>query len=388
MQLIKTSRDAILKPLANCVGIVERKHTLPILSNVLLRKEGDALHFLATDVEIQITTQTFAEMGESCSTTVAARKLLDIVKALPEGNEVILNYDAKKLTVQSGKARFSVQTLEAADFPTMKAPVEWAAEWTMSQKALKNLLGQVFFSMAQQDIRYYLNGLLLSIDGNMLRTVATDGHRLAYYEKDLNDNDLDNKEGKESKDTHQAHKEYNLPKLDLIIPRKTVLEMMRQLDDSEAQITIKATAQIIQFEFFGHTIMSKLIEGKFPDFNKVLPKNHPKIIDISRAVLQSALHRAAIMTTDKFKGVKFALDANKLTVSANNADQEEASDELDVHYDDEAMDIGFNVNYLLDVLANLKVETVQLHFNDSNSSSMLTVLNDNKFKYVVMPMRI
>jgi DNA polymerase III subunit beta len=377
MQLIKTSRDAILKPLSNCVGIVERKHTLPILANVLLRKEEDTLHFLATDVEIQITTQTFADTKGTCTTTVAARKLLEIIKALPEGNEVILNYDAKKLVIQSGKARFSVQTLEAVDFPTMTAPKEWTAEWSMSQKALKNALNQVSFSMAQQDIRYYLNGLLLSIEGQTLRTVATDGHRLAYCETHLGLDERTNK-----------NNTVNLPKLELIIPRKTVLELLRQLDESEAIITIKATAQMIQFEFVGHTIMSKLIEGKFPDFNKVIPKNHSKVIDINRIILQSALQRAAIMTTDKFKGVKLALSTDALLISAHNADQEEAYDELDVLYQHEAMDIGFNVNYLLDVLANFKVETVQLHFSDTNASAMLTVLNDLSFKYVVMPMRI
>ncbi len=375
MQLIKTSRDAILKSLSNCVGIVERKHTLPILANVLLRKEESTLHFLATDVEIQITTQTPADTKGVCTTTVAARKLLEIIKALPEGNEVILNYDAKKLIIQSGKARFSVQTLEAVDFPTMTAPKEWTAEWTMSQKALKNALNQVSFAMAQQDIRYYLNGLLLSIESQTLRTVATDGHRLAYCETHLS---LD----------ERANKNIDLPKLELIIPRKTVLELLRQLDESEAIITIKATNQMIQFEFSDHTIMSKLIEGKFPDFNKVIPKNHSKVVDINRVVLQSALQRAAIMTTDKFKGVKLALNANTLLISAHNADQEEAYDELDVQYEHEAMDIGFNVNYLLDVLANFKIETVQLHFSDTNASAMLTVLNDSSFKYVVMPMRI
>jgi DNA polymerase-3 subunit beta len=368
MQIIKTSRDAILKPLANCVGIVERKHTLPILANVLLRKEKDVLHFLATDVEIQITTQAAAEFSEACTTTVAARKLLDIIKALPEGQEVSLNYDAKKLTVHSGKARFSVQTLEAADFPAMTAPAEWTAKWSMPQKTLKHLFTQVFFSMAQQDIRYYLNGLLLTMEGDTLRTVSTDGHRLAYCETQI--------EG------------LVLPKLDLIIPRKTILEMMRQLNDSESLITVKANASMIQFDFSGHTIMSKLIEGKFPDFNKVIPKNNNKIIDLNRTILQSALQRAAIMTTDKFKGVKLTLELNKLSISASNADQEEASDELDITYADGDVDIGFNVNYLLDVLANLKVETIQLRFNDSNSSALLTLPNDNTFKYVVMPMRI
>jgi DNA polymerase III subunit beta len=367
MQLIKTSRDAILKPLANCVGIVERRHTLPILANVLLRKEGEALHFLATDVEIQIATQATTQAGEDATTTVAARKLLDIVKALPEGSEVSLSYDQKKLTVQSGKARFSVQTLDATDFPAMQAPNEWSAQWQMPQKTLKHLFNQVFFSMAQQDIRYYLNGLLLSIDGDMMRAVATDGHRLAYCDTTL---------------------DAQLPKLDLIVPRKTVLEMMRQLDDSDAIVSIQASNQMIQFNFSGHTLMSKLIEGKFPDYNKVIPKNHPKIIDISRTVFQSALQRAAIMTTDKFKGVRLMLETGKMIVSASNADQEEASDELEINYTDSDLDIGFNVNYLMDVLSNLKTENIQLQFSDSNASALLTLPNDTSFKYVVMPMRI
>jgi DNA polymerase-3 subunit beta len=367
MQLIKTSRDAILKPLSNCVGIVERRHTLPILANVLLRKENEALHFLATDVEIQIATQAVTQSGEDVSTTVAARKLLDIVKALPEGSEVSLSYDQKKLTVQSGKARFSVQTLDATDFPSMQAPQEWTAQWEMPQKTLKHLFNQVFFSMAQQDIRYYLNGLLLSIDGNVMRAVATDGHRLAFCETTL---------------------DAELPKLDLIVPRKTVLEMMRQLDDSEAVVSIQASPQMIQFNFSGHTLMSKLIEGKFPDYNKVIPKNHPKIIDINRTVFQSALQRAAIMTTDKFKGVRLVLQEGKMVVSASNADQEEASDELDITYSDSELDIGFNVTYLMDVLSNLKTENIQLQFSDSNASALLTLPNDQSFKYVVMPMRI
>ncbi len=367
MQLIKTSRDAILKPLSNCVGIVERRHTLPILANVLLRKEGEQLHFLATDVEIQIATHAATQAGENVSTTVAARKLLDIVKALPEGNEVSLSLDQKKLTVQSGKARFSVQTLDASDFPSMQTPNEWMAQWSMPQKTLRHLLNQVFFSMAQQDIRYYLNGLLLSIEGKQIRAVATDGHRLAYCEANL---------------------DAELAKLDIIVPRKTVLEMLRQLDDSDAIVDIAANGQMIQFNFSGHTLMSKLIEGKFPDYNKVIPKNHPKIIDIGRTVLQSALQRAAIMTTDKFKGVRLTLDTNKMLISASNADQEEASDELEIAYDEGELDIGFNVTYLSDVLSNLKTENIQLQFSDSNASALVTLPNDQSFKYVVMPMRI
>lgn len=378
-QLIKTSRDAILKPLSNCVGIVERKNTLPILANVLLRKEENALHFLATDVEIQISTHTFSDTDSVCTTTVAARKLLDIIKTLPEDNEIVLNYDSKKLIIHSGKARFSIQTLDADDFPTMAVPQEWVAQWSISQKLLKNALSQVSFAMAQQDIRYYLNGLLLSIEGNMLYTVATDGHRLAYCETVL----IHNENSKED-----AINTINLPKLELIIPRKTVLEILRQLDDSDSVITIKATHQMIQFEFVGHTIMSKLIEGKFPDFNKVIPKNQLKIIEVNRLILQAALQRVAIMTTDKFKGVELNLNTNTLLVRSRNADQEEAYDEIDVAYEHDKMDIGFNVNYLLDLLNNLKADTVQLHFGDSNASALITIANDPTFKYVVMPMRL
>lgn len=367
MQLIKVSRDALLKPLSTCVGIVERRHTLPILANVLLRKEGGQLHFLATDVEIQIATQANAEPGESMSTTVAARKLLDIVRALPEGNEVSLNLDDKKLTVLSGKSRTSVQTLDAQDFPTMTVPQDWTAQWAMPQKVLKHLFTQVFFSMAQQDIRYYLNGLLLVAEGGMVKAVATDGHRLAYCE-------------------HAIEAEIN--KMDAIIPRKTVLEMMRQLDDSDAIVEVFLSATMIQFKFSDTVLISKLIEGKFPDFNKVIPKNHPKSFEVTRAVLQSALQRVAILTTDKFKGVRLVLSENALTVSASNADQEDATDELDIEYSGESIDIGFNVTYLLDLLANLKTDQIKLFFNDSNASALFTLPNEESFKYVVMPMRI
>ena len=367
MQLIKTSRDTLLKPLSTCANIVERRHTLPILANILLKKEANILQFLATDVEIQITSQAPTSGGKDVSTTVAARKLLDIVKALPEGSEVTLALDDKRLTVQSGKSRFSVQTLDADDFPAMVVSADWLAQWEMPQKVLKHLLNQVSFAMAQQDIRYYLNGLLLVIEGKKIRAVATDGHRLAYCETTV---DVD------------------LPKQEMIIPRKTVLELLRQLDDSEALVSLSTNAQVIQLSFSGSTLMSKLIEGKFPDFNRVIPKDHPKNIELSRVVFQSALTRAAILTSDKFKGVKLAFDTDKMTVSANNADQEEATDEIEVKYDYEAMDIGFNVIYLQDVLSNLKTDQIKLSLNDTNASALFTVVGDDSFKYVVMPMRI
>ena len=367
MQLIKASRDAILKPLSTCANIVERRHTLPILANVLLNKTKTGLNFLATDLEIQISAQTPSESVDELSTTVAARKLLDIIKALPEGHEVSLSLDEKRLIVQSGKAKFTVQTLDASDFPAMVTAEAWQAQWDMPQKTLKTLLNQVSFAMAQQDIRYYLNGLLLVVEENTLRAVSTDGHRLAYCETKIDS---------------------NISKQEIIIPRKTIMEIMRQLDDSEAIVNIKLNAQLIEFTYSGNTLLSKLIEGKFPDFNKVIPKAHPKSINLNRVHFQSALNKAAILTSDKFKGVKLAFEADKMIVSANNSDQEEASDEMDIVYAHESMDIGFNVLYLQDVLSNLKNEEITIQLNDTNASALITVAGDETFKYVVMPMRI
>jgi len=368
MQIVKAPRDALLKPLATVSGIVERRHTLPILANLLMRKKGNEISFLATDIEIQITTHgDFAAGPEEVAITVAARKLLDILRALPESGEVSLSHTNKKLTVQSGKSRFQLATLEAADFPTVAQPETWTAQLSLTQKSLKHLLSMVYFSMAQQDIRYYLNGLLFVTEGRYVRAVATDGHRLAFC---------------------QATVQNDLPKQEVIIPRKTILELMRLLEENDEAVQISVASNQIKFNFSSIELISKLIEGKFPDYNRVIPQGHTKIFVVDRALLQSALQRVAILTSDKFKGVRWAIEAGTLKISSTNADQEEANEELEVDWPHEPLDIGFNVSYLLDVLANLKTQNVQLALSDPNTSVLLTLPENTDFKYVVMPMRI
>ena len=371
MQLVKTQRDALLRPLQIVSGIVERRHTLPILANILIRKEGPDVTFLSTDIEVQITTSASIGSGaEVVATTVAARKLLDILRALPEGGEVGLSLVNKKMTVQSGKSRFNLQTLGAEEFPTMAQPESYASTLTLSQKALKHLFAMVHFSMAQQDIRYYLNGLLMVVEGNKIIVVATDGHRLAYCCVD---------EGVVAN---------NLPRQEVIIPRKTILELQRLLEDSEAPVSIDLAPNQVRFTLGSIALVSKLVEGKFPDFQRVIPAGYTKSFIIGRENLLHALQRVAILTSEKFKGVRCILSEDSVKISSTNADQEEAQDEIEIDYKHGALDIGFNVSYLLDVLNNLKTENVQVSLGDANSSALITIPDDNNFKYVVMPMRI
>lgn len=378
MQLIKANRDAILKPLQVVSGIVERRHTLPILANILIRKQGDEVSFLGTDIEIQIRTAAqLANGGEDAATTVSARKLLDILRALPDG-EVAMDLAAKRLTVKSGKSRFALQTLGADEFPTVAVAEQWAASLTIPQKRLRHLFHMVHFSMAQQDIRYYLNGLLWVVEGTMVRVVATDGHRLAYSACDL-------AEGAAA-DAPPAPAVSS--RIEVIVPRKTVLELQRLLDDSDEPVTIDVAANQIRFRFGSVELVSKLIEGKFPDYQRVIPTGYQREVQLDRPLLAGSLARAAILTSDKFKGVRFTLAPGALKIQVTNAEQEEAVEELDVDYGGEQLEIGFNVAYLLDALNNLKSEQVTLQFGDANSSALMTVPGDESFKYVVMPMRI
>lgn len=375
MVLIKAQRDALLKPLQIVTGIVERRHTLPILSNVLITKEGPAIWFCSTDIEMQI--KTHANMGsgqEAAATTVAARKLLDILRALPEQQEISVSLANKKLVLAQGKSKFSLQTLAAEEFPSVATAGQYPAKVVLSQKALKHLLHMVHFAMAQQDIRYYLNGLLLVIDKESLRAVATDGHRLAYSAV---------KAGADGASISIAS-----DKQEVIIPRKAVLELQRLMDDSDNPVTIEFAANQARFSFNDIELLSKLIEGKFPDYQRVIPSNHTKIFALDREVLLGALQRAAILTSDKFKGVRMTVSPESLRVSSTNAEQEEASEDLEINYKGDPVDIGFNVQYLLDVLSNLKNKTVQIALQDPNASALVTTPDDSEFKYVVMPMRI
>jgi len=376
VQFIKANRDAVLKPLQVVAGIVERRHTLPILANILITKNGENVSFLATDVEIQIqTTASLSTGAEQGATTVQAKKLIDILKALPDGVEVSVAVNNKKAAITAGKSRFALQTLGADEFPTMTIAESFNASFTLPQKKLKHLFHMVHFAMAQQDIRYYLNGLLLVTDGQAVKVVATDGHRLAFCETQLEGDDAS-----------------PMPRHDVIIPRKTVLELQRLLVDTDEPVQIDVASNQIRLRFGEVEMVSKLVEGKFPDYQRVIPSGYKRYVRVPRDVLAASLNRASILTTDKFKGVRLTLSPSTLKVQTNNAEQEEAIDELEVDYHDggdgKGLEIGFNVSYLLDVLANLKSDDVQIDLGDANTSALLTVPGDDSFRYVVMPMRI
>ncbi|HRF29259.1 MAG: DNA polymerase III subunit beta [Azonexus sp.] len=368
MVLIKTQRDTLLAPLQSVSGIVERRHTLPILSNVLLEKKGDRLTLLATDIEIQITTTTQGAGGDGDgAVTVGARKLQEILRSLPDTTEVSLLLEDKRLQVRGGKSRFSLQTLPADDFPRMTISEGETKQFSISQKAFRQLLAKTQYAMAAQDVRYYLNGLLLLVEGTELRAVATDGHRLAFASVAI---------------------ETELPRQEMILPRKTVLELNRLLVDTDDALNITLTSNQVRFAFGSVVLVSKLIDGKFPDYERVVPatlKNHMKV---GRQTLMQAMQRAAILTNEKFRGVRVVLGDNSLKLIAANAEQEEAQEEIEVDYNGDIIDVGFNVGYLLDVLNNVHADEIQWSFNDANSSALITLPGNDRFKYVVMPMRI
>jgi len=368
MVLVKAKRDEILGPLSAVSGIIERRHTLPILSNVLIDRSAEALSFLATDIEIQIQARSAAGLaGEARAVTVGARKLVDILRALPEGAEVTLQQQDKRLLVKAGKSRFTLQTLPAEDFPRLAKPAGEVARFSMSQKALRRLLGLVQYAMAQQDIRYYLNGLLMVVEEKQLKLVATDGHRLAYASLEL---------------------KADLPRQEVIVPRKTVLELAKLLADNDEEVKIELAATQAAFSFGSVELVSKLVDGKFPDYTRVIPTTHKNKLQIDREPLRQALLRAAILSNEKFRGVRWVLSDGSLKIVSSNAEQEEAHEELEVKYSGDSLDIGFNVNYLLDVLNNVSGSIVDCAFGDSSSSALLSYSSEKDFKYVVMPMRI
>jgi DNA polymerase-3 subunit beta len=370
MKLIQTNKEDLLKPLQTITGIVERRHTLPILSNVLIERKNKEILCIATDLEIQITTTTIDSITtkeQTCSVTVGAKKLQDILRALPDKTQVTLEVEDNRLLVKAGKSRFNLQTLPAEDFPKLPENKEVLEKITIQQGELKRLLLLVQYAMAQQDIRYYLNGLLLVMEENELKAISTDGHRLAFALIPL-------KTSKEKKE--------------IILPRKAVLELTKQLNDNEEPVTIEILKKQIRFTFSNVVLVSKVVDGKFPDYNRVIPSGHQKQIEINRLLFLQTLQRASILSNEKFRGVRLILTAENLRIVCSNSEQEEAQEELEVKYDGDALDIGFNISYLLDVLNNLTTETVLCSFGDANSSALITIPNNDNFKYVVMPMRI
>ncbi len=368
MIVFKSTQDKVLAALQSVAGIVERRHTLPILANVLLHKTGPSVQLTTSDLEIQI--RTTVELGGddgNFATTLGARKLIDILRTMPADQTVSLESSAGKLVLKGGKSRFTLQSLPPEDFPLVQESASFGPAFSVPQKTLKGLLGQVSFAMAVHDIRYYLNGILFVAEGTTLSLVATDGHRLAFASAQL---------------------DVEVPKQEVILPRKTVLELQRLLSDKEGAIEMQFAANQAKFSFDGMEFVTKLVEGKFPDYNRVIPRNHKNIVVVGRAPLLASLQRTAIMTSEKFKGVRLNLDAGILRVASSNAEQEEAVDELDIDYGGDPIEIGFNVTYLIDALQNMGQEMVRIELQDGNSSALMTNPDDSAFKYVVMPMRI
>lgn len=362
------SREALLKPLNLAAGVVERRQTLPILSNVLLALDGQRLSITGTDLEVELIghvelEQPVAAAGE---VTVPARKLVDICKSMPDGSQLDFQLDDQRLVIRSGRSRFALSTLPASDYPSVQQG-DGGLTLELKQGDLKRLIDRTAFAMAQQDVRYYLNGMLWEARDNRLRAVATDGHRLAMC---------------------TLQQELPMADMQVILPRKGVLELSRLLADEESPVTVvisgnhfRALAGSVQFS-------SKLVDGKFPDYERVLPRGSNKIVYAEREELRHALTRASILSNEKYRGIRLTLSEGQVRILANNPEQEEAEEELSVDYQGDGLEIGFNVSYLLDVLGVLKDRNVRLSLADSNSSALLQEAEDGDSLYVVMPMRL
>ena len=364
------NRENILQPLTYVNSVVERRQTLPILANAFLKLEKGTLWITGTDLEVEITTSIEnVESDTDGECTLTAQKFLDICRALPENADISLAQEKSKVIISTGKSRFSLQSLPSTDFPRIETQ-NWQERFTISQHELKQLIDNTSFSMAQQDVRYYLNGLLFEISKDKLICVATDGHRLSKGETDINTN--------ADEEPREA-----------IVPRKAITELNRLLSSTQEDITIELNDHHIRFTVGEMIFTSKLIDGKFPDYKSVMAAKLPVKVNLDRKDFYQILLRASILTNDKFRGVRLKLSDSVMNVASNNPEQEEATDEMSINgYDGTDLEIGFNVNYLMDILKVLDSEEVELSVKDSNSSCTLNKPKEAKTKYLVMPMRL
>ena len=367
---ISLSRDTLLKPLQLVIGVVERKQTLPILSHVLLKFNQNKLSVIGTDLEVELIGHAILEKAcdEPLDITVPGRKLLDICRALPDGSPIELHVEETRVVLKAIRSKFVLSSLPASEFPNIENP-DQQLQFSIPQQNLLGLLQQTYFSMAQQDVRYYLNGMLFEATEKSLRTVATDGHRLATTHCDA-DIQLDHR-------------------LQIIMPRKGILELMRLLSDDEAGVKINIGNNHIQATTDEFTLTSKLVEGRFPDYQRVIPKRGARCVQLVRSELKQSLNRVAILCNEKFHGIHFDLANNVLKIQANNPEQEMAEEELAVKYTEEAIEIGFNVNYVLDILNTIETEHLMMYFGEANNSVLLVPENEESHSlYVIMPMRL
>jgi DNA polymerase-3 subunit beta len=362
------SREALLKPLQLVAGVVERRQTLPVLSNVLVSLHDGQLALTGTDLEVELVGRVAVEDEvQPGDITVPARKLLDIVKSLPDGAKIDFSLDNQKVTIKSGRSRFTLTTLPASEFPNVEDSPN-TLSFDLQQKQLKRLIDAVSFSMAQQDVRYYLNGMLLEITPDFVRTVATDGHRLALC-------------------TLNTPIEGASPRQS-ILPRKGVMELVRFLADSEQPVKVMLGSNHLRAQTDDFTFTTKLVDGKFPDYERVLPRSGNNLIHAERNELRQAFSRASILSNEKYRGVRLILEVGQLMLVANNPEQEEAEETVTVDYNGNPFEIGFNVSYLVDVLNALSSETVRISLADANSSALVESADGSDAVYVVMPMRL
>ena len=363
---LSAAREVLLKPLQAVIGVVERRQTMPILSNVLLIAKDGQLSVTATDLEVELVAQADVDVETGGEITVSGRKLLDICRALPDNAAITINVSGEKLFVKSGRSKFSLATLPAAEFPTVE-DIRAGQTISVPQDVLARLIEKTHFSMAQQDVRYYLNGMLLETGGSHLRSVATDGHRLALAEAELDGTSLDEQQ--------------------VIVPRKGVLELQR-LMGGEGSVDIKLGANHVRIQLEGIRFTSKLIDGRFPEYDRVIPKETSNQLTADKELLKGALQRTAILSNEKYRGIRLIIRDSGVVLQAHNPEQEEAEEELEVNYGGEDIEIGFNVNYLLDALGAVDGDEISLAVQDSNSSCLIRKPGSDDCKFVVMPMRL
>ncbi|MDH5178268.1 MAG: DNA polymerase III subunit beta [Gammaproteobacteria bacterium] len=364
---IKLSRDHILKPLQTVSSVVERRQSSPILSNLLMTLKGEQMTLTGTDLEVEMIARLAVTADEDGEITLPARKFLDICKTLPDGAEISLSVSGDKVTLKSGRSRFTLSTLPATEFPNLE-PVEEPFEFSIPQKSLKRLIEKTQFSMAQQDVRYYLNGLMLELQDGLLLAVATDGHRLAMS---------------------QTAAEIKVPeRRQIIVPRKGVQELARLIEDSDSPVRIQIGKNHIRVELPDISFTSKLIDGKFPDYQQVIPPSTEKVIACDRATLHQAFTRTSVLSNEKYRGMRLSLDTNMVKATVHNPEQEEAEEELEVNYNGDQFEIGFNVSYLLDALSAIDSNDVHVYLTDANHSCLIQGVGQDNDKYVVMPMRL
>ncbi|GHA86981.1 DNA polymerase III subunit beta [Cognatilysobacter bugurensis] len=361
-------REVFLKPLAQVVNVVERRQTLPVLANLLVQVNDGQLSLTGTDLEVEMISRVAVDDAQDGETTIPARKLFEIVRALPDGSKITVSQSSEKITVQAGRSRFTLASLPAGDFPSIDE-VEATERVHVPEAALKELIERTAFAMAQQDVRYYLNGLLFDLRENALRCVATDGHRLALCESGF--------EGMGAQTKRQ-----------IIVPRKGVQELQRLLEGGDRILELEMGRGHLRVKRDDVTFTSKLIDGRFPDYEAVIPIGADREVKIERELLRASLQRAAILSNEKYRGVRIEVSPGQLKISAHNPEQEEAQEEVEADTRVDDLAVGFNVNYLLDALSSLKDEHVVLALRDANSSALVREAGSERCRHVVMPLRL